>query len=182
MPAPKSTATTTAPGRGSARSSSRQPPITNSALPIVWARSNGVALCGATSSSQDQSPSAGGLPYMPVACWSARTGSTSERETWVASDGDAETAGRDGDEQAAVAEVGPPEREPDEQVGQPGDDRVVAGEQQLAGQPAGVGELAERRARDAALGQVRADDVRQQRHEHDPADRQQRRGCGRRAG
>ncbi len=36
-----------------------------SALPIVWARSNGVVLCGATTSSHCQGPPVGVLPNIP---------------------------------------------------------------------------------------------------------------------
>ena len=67
VPAPKSTARNVLPPAGSARSRSRQAAMTKSALPMVWARSNGVALCGATSSSHDQSPSGGVVPCIPPA-------------------------------------------------------------------------------------------------------------------
>ena len=53
------------PRPGSAATTSRQSPITNAALAPVSSRSNGVPLCGATTSSQAHEPPAGVVPCMP---------------------------------------------------------------------------------------------------------------------
>ena len=54
-------------------------PITASEDPTVAARSNGVELCGATTSSQRQVSSAGTLPYIPVATTSGSPSSAGQR-------------------------------------------------------------------------------------------------------
>ena len=48
--------------------------MTSSALPMVCARSNGVALCGATTSSHCQAPPVGVVPCMPAEIASSSSG------------------------------------------------------------------------------------------------------------
>ncbi|GAA2103084.1 hypothetical protein GCM10009726_14450 [Nocardioides furvisabuli] len=87
--------------------------------------------------------------------------------------GGAEAAEGERAEQAGVAQVEAAEGQAREEVGQPGHDRVVAGEEQLAGQPARVVQLREGRVLVAALRQVGAQDVRGHGGEDHPRDGEQ---------
>jgi hypothetical protein len=92
--------------------------------------------------------------------------------------GECQAVDTQGDEQAAVSQVRTAERHAGEQVGKPRDGRVVAGEQQLAGQLAGIAELAEPRAREAALRERRTHQVGKEGRKHDPDGGEQRQRAG----
>jgi hypothetical protein len=66
VPAPKAIATARRPRAGRPAIARRQSPITSAALAPVSSRSNGVPLCGATTSSQAHEPPAGVVPCIPA--------------------------------------------------------------------------------------------------------------------
>ena len=75
------------------------------------------------------------------------------------------------------AQVAAADRHPEQQVGQPRQARVVAGEQQLGEQVAGVRQLVERRAGPGARRQVRPHQVRDHRRDHHPRRRPREQGA-----
>ena len=176
-------------GRPSQATSHRQSPMTSAADAPVTSRSNGVPLCGATTSSQAHEPSAGVVPCMPpeMALTNASAGrhvavprrvrNQPAQHPGLLGERPREDEGHDRHRQPAHdepglhrprAQVAAADRHPEQQVGQPRQARVVAGEQQLGEQVAGVRELVERRAGPGARRQVRPHQVRHHRRDHDP--------------
>ena len=176
VPAPKAIATARRRLVDTSPTRSSEAPMTRYDVPIVWARSNGVALCGATTSSHSQGPPVGVVPNIPPAIsWSrsgpvaagasgepARssaipTGPVRTRDTTKDDQRQCGPGAGDPPLHGAARQVQAPERHPGQQVGQPRHDRVVAGEQELAQQLARLGELGEGRALEASRRELGPD-------------------------